>query len=110
MERRQVIRKLATELRQRKREAADKHQMYAHRVAVAAREETWEKGQTLAPSTRSRWRRRHRHRGKGKPRDALRSAAADFDRARRVDAHARSGLGDACHAHHIGAWNSLLSS
>ena len=65
MKRRQVTRKLVTERRRRKHEAADKRQTDAHRVAVATRQETWERGRTLAPSARSRQRRCHPHRGKG---------------------------------------------
>ena len=97
MERQQVSRKLAEERRRREREASDKRKTNARSVAVAARQETWERDRTLAPSARSRRRRCHRHRGKGAPRDALRSAAADFDfdKARRVDTQAGSALGDA---------------
>jgi hypothetical protein len=61
MERQQVTRKLVAESRRRKREAADKRQTDARRVAVAAGQETWERGRRLAPSKRSRRRRRHRH-------------------------------------------------
>ena len=102
IKRRQPTGRLMTERHRRKREAGDKRQADTRCVAVTARQETWERGQTLAPSARSRRRHHHRHRGKGAPTDPLRSAAANFDRARQVDAQAGSGFGDALKAFHRG--------
>ena len=65
IERQQVTRKLVAERRRRKREAVDKRQTNARRVALKARQETWERGRQLVPSTISRQRRCHRHQDKG---------------------------------------------